>query len=63
MLCSLKAFFVKGGPVGNTSVEEADVNVIEMVWRVDPFAAAVVYLEVEIFRRRCFVEGRGEIGP
>ena len=62
MPCSLKAFFVKGGPVGNTSEEEADVNVIEVVWRVDPFAAAVVNLEVEIFRRRYLLEGWGEIG-
>ena len=62
MPCSLKAFFVKGGPVGNTSEEEADVNVIEVVWRVDPFAAAVVNLEAEIFRRRYLLEGWGEIG-
>ena len=63
MLCSLKAFFIKGRPVGDTSVEEADVNVVEMVRRVDPFTTAVVYLEVEIFRRRCLLERRGEIGP
>ena len=62
MPCSLKAFFVKGGPVGNTSEEKADVNIIKMVWRVDPFAAAVVNLKAEIFRRRYLLEGWGEIG-
>ena len=60
--CSLKAFFIKGGPIGNTSVEEADVDVVKVVKRVDPFAAAVVNLEVEIFGRSCFTESWGEVG-
>lgn len=37
------------------------MDVVEMVGRVDPFAAAVVDLEVEVFGRGC-PEGRGEIG-
>ena len=58
--CSLEAFFVEGGPVSDASVEEPDVDVVEVVWRIDPFAAAVVDLEAEVFVRSC-PEGWGEI--
>lgn len=57
----IKTFFVEGGPVGNTSVEEPDVDVVEVVGRVYPFAAAVVDLEAEIWGRSC-PESWREIG-
>ena len=60
--CSLKAFFVEGGPVSNTSVEEADVDVVEVVRRIDPFAAAVVNHKAQVLGRRRFLEGWREIG-
>ena len=57
---SLEAFFVEGGPVRNASVQESDVDVVEVVGGVDPFAAAVVDLEMEVCSRTC-PEGWGEI--
>ena len=61
-LFSLKALFVEGGPVRNASVEKSHVHVIEMIQGIDPFAAAVVDLETEIFGRSGLI-GWGEIGP
>ena len=58
---SLKAFFVEGRPVGDASVEKPDVDVVEVVGRIDPFAAAVVDHKIEVFGRT-WPEGRGEIG-
>lgn len=58
--CSLKALFVEDGPVSNASVEETDMDVVEVVRRVDPHAAAVVDHETEIFGRT-WSEGWGEI--
>lgn len=59
-VCSLKALFVEFGPVGNASVKEADMDEVKVVWRVDPFATAVVDLEVEVLGRSCLV-GWGEV--
>lgn len=46
--CSLKALFVEGRPVGNASVKVPDMDVVKVVWRVDPFTTAVVEVEGEI---------------
>lgn len=59
---SLKAFFVEGGPVGNASVEEPDVDVVEVIERIDPFTTAVINLEAEVFRRSYFIVCWREIG-
>ena len=57
---SLKALFVEGRPVGNAGEEESDVDVVKVVGRIDPFAAAVVDHKIEVFGRT-WPEGRGEI--
>ena len=57
---SLKAFFVEGGPVGNASVKEPDIDVVEVVWRVNPFTTAIVDLETEIWGLT-WLPNRGEI--
>lgn len=46
---SLKAFFVEGGPIGNAGIKEADMYVVKVVWRVDPFTTAVVGVEGEVW--------------
>lgn len=39
---------VKLVPVGNTSVESSNVNVVEALFSVDPVAACIIDLELQI---------------
>ncbi len=58
---ALIAFSIESGPVGYAGIEETDVDVIEMVGRVYPFAAAVVGFEAKVWGGRNALAGR-EIG-
>lgn len=58
---SLVAFFVESGPIGYAGVEKANVYVVKMVGGVYPFAAGIVGLEVEVWRKGPALAGR-EIG-
>lgn len=40
--------FVQGGPVGDAAEEASDVDEVEVVWVVDPFAAAIVDFEAAV---------------
>lgn len=44
----LIALFVELWPVSNCAVQSTDMNVVEMIGRVDPVTAVVVYLEMEV---------------
>ena len=44
----LEALTIEFRPIRNASVQKTDVNVFEIVLGVDPFAAAVVNLKVEV---------------
>lgn len=50
----LIAFPVQGWPVGHACIQQTDVDEVEVVFRIDPLAAAVVDLETKI--------GRCEVG-
>lgn len=58
---ALVALFVECGPVSYAGVEKTDVDVIEMIWRVNPFAATIVRFEAKIWGRRNALAG-GKIG-
>lgn len=44
----LIALLVEFRPVSNAAVQSTDMNVVEMISRVDPVTAAIVYLEMEV---------------
>ena len=46
----LISFFVKGGPVGHASIHQTNVDVVEVILWIDPFTAAIVNLEAQIWR-------------
>ena len=48
----LIAFTVQSWPVGHARIQLTDVDEVEVVFRIDPLAAAVVNLETEIGRCR-----------
>ncbi len=48
-LNELVAFFVEGRPVGDAGVEEPNVDVVEVIWGIYPFATAVVDFESEVW--------------
>lgn len=54
----LVAFFVEGGPVGDTGIEQTHVHVVEVIWGVCPFATAVVGFEGQIWGGRDTLAGR-----
>lgn len=54
----LVAFSIEGGPIRHAAVQHPDVNVVEMIFGVDPFAAAVVNLKAEIGGNAVRLNGR-----
>lgn len=52
----LKALLVKGIPISYTAIEETNVDIVKVVWRVNPVAAAVVDLKMEIGRKLVFLD-------
>ena len=44
----LIALFVEFRPVSNGAVQSTDMNVVKMINRVHPIAAAVVYFEMKV---------------
>lgn len=58
----LVTLLIESRPIGNTGVEKANVNIVEMVCRMYPFAAGIVGLKAEIGGLRHALDRR-EIGP